>query len=169
MGLNETYTRIPDNNYPYESQQLKLPLIQAVVQVSKSRKKRGRSTPNSLNQLNYDITSEISKFQGEPHLDWLHVGLCMAYKYNIRVLPGEYSLSIIDGLCGLHSFNCEESAVFSINTKSNVEEKADLVQDDINEHLIKNSESEPEVSDLESDIFNFSISGDSDPEPDFDD
>ena len=196
---NNTYTRIPDVNQNLEGKQLKLPLIQVVVQVSKFRKRRGRTVQDGSNRINYDITSEITTFHGEPSLDWLHIGLCVAHRYGVKVSPGEYSLSIIDGMCGLHSLSREEAAVFSLNTSVNERGKAmdyvepigqsegmtqninhcdesksdELIALSETETMVETnewSEPEPEDADCEIELSEVaSIDYDADPEPDFND
>ena len=191
---NNTYTRIPLMNQNLEGKQLKLPLIQVVVQVSKLRKRRGRTVQDGSNQINYDITSEMTMFHGEPSLDWLHVGLCVAHRYGVKVAPGEYSLSIIDGRCGLHSLSREEAAVFSLSTRANergsvtegqVESpgQSDSIIQNINDRDVSNSDgliasskseaiveinewSEPEPEDANSDVeLGGDKSGDYDSDP----
>lgn len=199
LETNNTYSRINDIHQNVEGRQLKLPLIQVVVQVSKFRKRRGRTVNDGSNQMNYDITSEITKFQGEPSLDWLHVGLCVAHRYGVKVSPGEYSLSIIDGMCGLHSLSREEAAVFSLCTRVNerggavdnvestglsesIMQNIDDCDGSNSDGLIATSEaeemdetnewSEPEPEDAEYDIElsrDESVDYASDPEPDFND
>ena len=151
------------------------------------------------NQINYDITSEISTFRGEPSLDWLHVGLCVAHKYGVKISPGEYSLSIIDGMCGLHSLSREEAAVFSLSTCVNERERAmdnvestgqsesiihniddcdqsnsdELIAASETESIVETNEwSEPEPEEAECDIElsgDASIDYDADTEPEFND
>ena len=191
---NSTYTRIPDMNQNLEGKQFKLPLIQVVVQVSKFRKRRGRTVQDGSNQINYDITSEITRFQGEPLLDWLHVGLCVAHRYGVKISPGEYSLSIIDGMCGLHSLSRNEAAVFSLSTCVNERgggvvsvdscgesESVGLITDDgdapiaiseIEANVATNEWSDPEPDETEYDVDLWedeSRDADTDPEPDFND
>ena len=196
---NNTYSRIKDINQSVDSKELKLPLIQVVVQVSKFRKRRGRTVNDGSNQISYDITSEITRFQGEPLLDWLHVGLCVAYRYGVKISPGEYSLSIIDGMCGLHSLSRDEAAVFSLRTSVNERgggvaevdscgesESVGLITDDgdggYGDAPLTNSETEANVapnewSDPEPDETEYDVElwedesrdADTDPEPDFND
>lgn len=47
-------------------------------------------------------------------LDWLHVGLCVKHAHGVAVLPGQYTLSIIDGDLNLHELSEEEAAVYSV-------------------------------------------------------
>ena len=181
-----SYTRLPGSRADYGAKQLELPLIQVVVQVPKFRKRRGRTVNDGSNRANYDITSEMGIFGGDPMLDWLHVGLCVAHRYGVHAVPGEYSLSIIDGLCGLHTVAPAEAAVFSVRgerqtggqpEQSNpapvsllsVAPKASAEAEETNEW----SEPEPEVGDTDSltglDSDDAPGEDESDPEPDFDD
>jgi hypothetical protein len=180
-----SYTRLANTRADYDTKQLELPLIQVVVQVPKFRKRRGRPVNDGSNQANYDITGEMSIFRGHPMLDWLHVGLCVAHRYGVHVAPGEYSLSIIDGQCGLHTLSPAEAAVFSIEGEcpvsggpvqhsdptANCWESPPKTEGEGEE--CEWSEPEPELSDADSISGNDASSpygaDDSEPEPDFDD
>lgn len=181
---DRSYTRIPNDTVDYEAQQLELPLIQVVVQIPRFRKRRGRTVNDGTNQANYDITTEVGKFHGDPMLDWLHLGLCVAHRYGVYISPGEYSLSIIDGRCRLHTLGPAEAAVFSIRGKRQESAKleqcttligrcSDPLAKDVKEEDTAWSEPEPEFSDVDSVLFDDSRNAqevdDSEPEPDFED
>ncbi len=87
-----------------------MPIIQAVVRFHTHgrRQRRSRAKPRD-----FDITAEIQRFQGYPMLDWLHVGMCVKHAHGITVLPGQYTLSIIDAGLELHELSEEEAAVYS--------------------------------------------------------
>ena len=89
---------------------LSMPIIQAVVRFHTHgrRQRRSRAKPRD-----FDITAELQRFQGYPALDWLHVGMCVKHAHGITVLPGQYTLSIIDAALELHELDEDTAAVFS--------------------------------------------------------
>jgi hypothetical protein len=110
------YKRIPTGIVVYEpATYLPLPLIQVVVQteIPNDRHTRRRRQKKKLNS--YDITHEMRIFDGFPKLDWLHIGMCVMHKYGVHVTPNNYSLSIIDGHCGMHTLNPQQAAIFWID------------------------------------------------------
>lgn len=108
----DQYERVdvpPPNQEP--ATPLTMPIIQAVVRFHTHgrRQRRSRAKPRD-----FDITADLQRFQGYPALDWLHVGMCVQHAHGVTVLPGQYTLSIIDGSLELHELSEEEAAVFSV-------------------------------------------------------
>jgi len=89
---------------------LAFPIIQAVVRLPAHSRRHRRSRNNPLD---LDITNQLSRFSGEPVLDWLHVGLCVKYAHGIHITPGQYELSLIDAEFNMHDLTEEQAAVFS--------------------------------------------------------
>lgn len=96
---------------------LAFPIIQAVVRLPahSRRHRRSRNKPRDM-----DITNELTRFGGEPILDWLHVGVCVKHAYGIHVLPGQYELSLIDSEFNMHNLTEEQAAVFSAISQDSV-------------------------------------------------
>lgn len=112
----ETYERVDCFVRTHEIPTLlPTPIVQAVVrqQSRAPRQRRSRGKPRD-----YDITAELSQFGGFPQLDWMHVGACVKHRYDVVLLPGQYTLSIIDGDLNLHELDADEAAVFSVSGNS---------------------------------------------------
>jgi hypothetical protein len=101
-------TPIPTHEAPTP---LPMPIIQAVVRQRSTapRQRRSRIKPRD-----FDITEELARFGGFPKLDWMHVGLCVKHRYGVPMMPGHYTLSIIDGALNLHELDIDEAAVYSV-------------------------------------------------------
>jgi len=119
--------RVPDtDNYermdiPIPSHEpptpLAFPIIQAVVRLPAHSRRHRRSRNNPRD---FDISNELTRFGGEPILDWLHVGVCMKHAYGVHVLPGQYELSLIDSEFNMHDLTEEQAAVFSAVSQDSV-------------------------------------------------
>jgi len=96
---------------------LAFPIIQAVVRLPAHSRRHRRSRNNPLD---LDITNQITRFGGEPILDWLHVGLCVKHAHGINVAPGQYVLSLIDAEFNMHDLAEEQAAVFSAVNQDNL-------------------------------------------------
>ena len=94
---------------------LALPIIQAVVRLHSHGRRQRRSRANPRD---FDITNQLTMFGGTPSLDWMHVGLCMIHQHGLAVLPGQYTLSLIDGDFNMHELDEGEAAVFSVCAQS---------------------------------------------------